>query len=281
MNNKVFEATIGTDIATTDANLNINEIYQQTRIDSLARQVCAISPISGPTGGLFVIKRNPGGDFFLTRNEVEVIQTTPIKTGITQETIQNIQSMYGMEANNIIGRLLRGSANMDENAKFLNFLDLKSFLLSPLTVSSTANVETIAFEILGKITPEVLLMNTDGFISFESWVILPYKFAAAFAALNQYIGSNELDENELFAAKIGLTKFFINPNALSNKVYFGLYSEDPSKASVVFSPYTDDVIIAQDYDTGNTVYNIFNRYAITENPLTFGSQSLVKSFVIF
>ena len=52
-------------IAQCDQNLSIDNIFQQTNIQSLARQVCSTIQLLGPSGALYNIIKNPNDYRFL------------------------------------------------------------------------------------------------------------------------------------------------------------------------------------------------------------------------
>lgn len=82
-------------------------------------------------------------------------------------------------------------------------------------------------------------------------------------------------------AKVGRTKFFLNPDPTSSVCYVGLCDQrDPSKSSAVFSPYVSEVVQTTDYDTGEDSYHIFNRFAITASPLHVTDNEMLYKFTV-
>lgn len=282
--NKIVEDTTGPNaenIATTDENLSVDGMYQQAALPSLGRQIFAVQPMHGPTAAIFNVKKNDAGDGFkLLRNNVEVYPSTPIKTNITQETIEDIKAQYGEDASKIIGILLRGLSNDDENAKTIAFLDAESVAGGDLTLSDSGHAETTMFEVTKKVHELVLKMNSKNLRTYEAFCVIPYSVGAAIAALSSYVGGSEGDKDErgLFLAQIGQTKFYMNPVATSNTMYVGLKdSRNDSKSSATFSPYVSQITEARNADSGELSYFIFNRYAITASPLhETGNEMLFK-----
>lgn len=267
----------------TDENLSVDAMYQQQTLPSLGRQIFSVVPMNGPTAALFNIRKKAGTtDFELVRNEVQVFSSSPISTGLSQEVVQDIRAQYGKEANVIIGTLLRGLANEQENTRTLEFLNANSLATPNLNLSDSLSAETNAFEISQRVHELVLKANSLNQRTYESFCVLPYTPAAAFAALNQYVGGMDKDERGLFIAEVGNTKYFMNPDATSTTAYVGLKdANNPSKSSAVFSPYASTVVESQNADTGAQVYNIFNRFAITASPLhEAGNEMLFKFDII-
>lgn len=268
-------------IETTDENLSINQMYQETKLPSLGKQIFSVLPLHGPTGALFNIKKQADNSIEIVRNEVEVYNSNSINTGITDEAIQDILSQFGKNGKKIIGRLLRGLSNEDENTKTLAFLDAKCKDVTDLTLSSPQNAESNYFEITQKIHELVLQINSLNTRSFEAFAVIPYTYLAGIVGLKSYIQAKEGDEQGIYVGKIGLTKFYMNPNAASTKAYVGIMDEqDPTKSSAVFSPYTSDITEGRDPDTGQATYFIFNRYAITASPLHVTDNEMLYMFDI-
>lgn len=280
--NPLVENTTGAEapeIASTDSNLSVDDMFQQTSLQSLGRLIFSVVPTRGPTSGIFNIRKKPGtNNFELLRKNVEVYPSESIKTGLTNEVIQDIKSQYGSNANQVIGTLLRGLANEQENVKTMAFLNAECKAESDLNLTNSLNAEMNTFEIGQKVHELILKANTQNNRTFDSFCVLPYTFAAGFAALNVYVGGMDRDESGLFISEIGNTKFYMNPDPTSTTAYVGLKDAvNPSRSSAIFSPYVENVIEAIDPDTGNPVYFIYNRFAIASSPLhVTGNEMLFK-----
>lgn len=280
LKNQVVEATDVADVSgaqssgfplATDENLSVDTMYQQAALPSLGRQIFSVVPMNGPTAALFNIKKKAGvsTDFELLRNEVVVLASNPISTGISQEVVQDIRGQFGKEANVIIGTLLRGLANGQENDATLAFLD-NNAVAGGAAITISGNAEENVFNITQRVQELVLRANSEAMRTYEAFCVLPYTAGAAIAALSAYVGGaeGEKDERGLFIGQYGQTKYFMNPDATSSKAYVGLKdTTNPSKSSAVFSPYVSTIQEAQDPNTGALKYFIYNRFAITASPL--------------
>lgn len=223
MENKELETTVvenlttpaDPNIATTDENLTIDTMFQQSALPSLAKQIFSSIPVHGPTGAIFNLRKKVGtNDIELVRGDVTVISpSVSIPTGITQEAIDDMRSIFGKEANNIIGKLLRGIANDDENEKTIAFLEANSAVAADLTLSNSLNAEVNLFEITQKVHELVLKINSRNTRSYESWAVIPFTPLGGIMGLSQYAGAADKDERGLFIAKIGQTKFYMNPDS--------------------------------------------------------------------
>jgi len=295
---KILENTQGSadvNVATTDENLTVEQMFQQVKLPSLGREIFSVQPMHGPTAALFNVRHRisqPGNlvtpananDFQLIRSEVACFPSVAISTGVTQEMIQDLLSQYGSEANRIVGTLLRSLANDAENVDTLAFLAANSLVGPSLTLSpaTRANAELTLFEVTKRVQELVLKINSTGLKTFEAFAVLPAQELAGVMSLANYAQGEVQESNtSLFVAKIGKTKFYLNPDPLSTTAYVGLL--DPfnmSKSSAVFSPYEETVVNGTDPVTGAEHYHIYNRYAITASPLHIPGEEMLHQFNI-
>lgn len=281
--NPVLENTSGAaDVATTDNNLTVGEMFQQSSLPSLGRAIFEVIPTTGPTAALFNLRKKVGtNNFELVRKNVDVFPSEAIPTGLTQEVVQDIKAQYGVQANEVIGKLLRGLANDQENTRTLAFLNSECKLEEELDLTNSQNAELVTFEIGQKVHELILKANTKSLRTFDSWCVLPYTVAASFAALNNYVGGMSKDEQGLFISQIGNTVFYMNPDATSTTVYVGLRDfNDPNKSCAVFAPYMETIAEAIHPDTGNLSYFIYNRYAIGSSPLHVTDNEMMFKFEV-
>jgi hypothetical protein len=283
--NPLVEDTTGAEapnVASTDQNLSVDQLFQQTGLHSLGRSIFSVVPVSGPTAGLFNLRKKAGTtNFELVRANVEVYPSDSIATGLTQEVVQDIRNQYGKSADTIIGTLLRSLANEQENTRTLEFLEANCKAEADLDLTNSLNAELVTFEVGQRVHELILRANDVSSRTFDSFCVLPYQAAAAFAALNNYVGGMDKDVEGLFISEIGNTRFYMNPDVTSTTAYVGLRDRrNMSKSSAVFSPYAETVVEAQDPNTGNMQYFIFNRFAITASPLHVTNNEMLFKFDI-
>lgn len=267
-------------IAQTDQNLSIDNIFQQTNIQSLARQICSSASLIGPTGAIFnIIKTN--GDFKLVRAEVSVFPSEMKNTGVTREAVQDLKSQFGKDADNIIGTLFRGISNEEENTKLLTLLNTISKDYGDLQLSGSTNAELNLFEVTQRVHEIILKMNQKNQRTFDAFAVIPAVALGGIMGLSQYAGAIKKDERGLFITQIGSTKFYLNPDITDIYAYVGLKDSDNlSKSSLVFSPYQNQVIDLPNSDTGDIAYFLVNRFAITASPLHVLNDEMLYKFKI-
>lgn len=277
---KLNEDQWAPNIACTDENLNINGIYQQLKLPSLGRSIFEVIDVHGPTAALFNITGNNKGGISVLRSEVEVFDSKPVRTGITQETIQDMKSQFGENAENRIATLLKGFANDDENKKTIAFLKANAVPTSNVSITDPLSPDYTWREISWKVQQCVLEMNSKHMRTYGAFVVLPYKYASAIMAVFADLrNSDYANVSNLFIGRSGLTDWFVNPDADDETVYVGLRDvNETGRGCAVFSPYQNMITDAIDPETGSKAYFIWNRYALTISPLHSTSEPMLMSF---
>ena len=248
-------------IAPTDEKLNLQDVYAQLDIPSLGQEIFKVYNQNGPMAGIFALN-TIGDKFKLLRKNSEVYDSDPINTGISKEAIQDIEAQFGLDAKKVIAHLLRSLANAQENAKTSEFLNANAQIKTPLNLSDTSNARIVVEEISQRVSEAVIEMNSNGFITYQAAVVVPMKYAASFMARSR----EDISANKSFyVGKTGLIKYYTDPDTTNTDTVF-VVLKDEDRSGAFFSEYTDDIITAVDYDTGDENLFIFNRFAITANP---------------
>ena len=266
-------------IETTDQNLSVDLMFQQSGIQSLATQICSVVEMIGPTAALFnIVKKDNENSFKILRKEVQCFPSRIIKTGLTREVVQDSFSQFGKETEVIIGNLLRGISNKYENDKLFELLDNECVEYDSITFSQLNNAEMNFFEITQKVHELILKMNIKNQRTYNAFAVIPYIVLAGIMGIKNLTKNNEIEENGLFITEIGKTKYFINPYVDNTNIYVGLKDEnDLTKSSLVFGKYQNSISDATDPETGEIHYYLANRFSITSSPLHLpGDEMLYK-----
>ena len=285
LENKILLEDLATDgdlnIAQTDQNLSIDNIFQQTNIQSLARQVCSTAILSGPSGAIFNIVKKNSTDFKLVRKEVSCFPSEIVKTSVTREAVQDLKSQFGKDAETIVGTMFRGISNELENEKLFEVLGTECKDYGDLQLSDSMNAELNLFETTQRVHEIVLKMNQKYQRTFDAFAIIPATALGGIMGLSQYAGAIKKEERGLFITQIGSTKFYLNPNVADLNAYVGLKDDDNiSKSSLVFSPYQNQILDAVDPDSGDIHYFLVNRFAIASSPLHELNNEMLYKFKV-
>ena len=278
------ENVFAPNIETTDENLSLPEIYMKMRFPSVGKEIFTNAPVHGPTGAIFAIRGKASKDGYeLLRSDVEVFpDMLEKKVEISKEVVEDLQSMFGLDGLKLLAAYLAGFAKEEENDKTLTFLETNCESRPNLTLSEPQNPETTWKEISYKAHQLVLEANMTGKMTYNAFVLLPYKYAASimsdFADLHN---SREANIDEAFVGNSGNLKFFINPNPEADTVYVGLtHPFDTGKSCAVFSEYFNEIREALDPKSGRIKYFIYSKFALTKNPLHTANTPLMFKFKI-
>lgn len=268
----ITESTINgaaIDIQTTDELLNKGSVSTYLGMYSLQADLFPTLPLFGPGGQFLNVRRKDEAnnkEFELIRKEVTPFESTPEKTGITREAIEDLIQMHGKQnASKVLNALFEGIVNDEVNATVLNFVDDNSFKVDDIHIS---NSELYVQKIMRKVARIINKANEGIYRGRKQYCLLPYRFQSQFEVSGLF-GKGELedfDSNIIVETK--KIRFVHNPDPDQEMVYVGLYNEnEPNRSQAQFSPYKSDIRQAVSYETGQTNYHIFNRYALTMNPI--------------
>ena len=252
--------------------------------NKIAKEIFTNAPVHGPTGAIFAIRGKASKDGYeLLRSEVEVFpDMLEKKVEISKEVVEDLQSMFGLDGLKLLAAYLAGFAKEEENEKTLAFLEANCETRPNLTLSEPQNPETTWKEISYKAHQLILEANMTGKMTYNAFVLLPYKYAASimsdFADLHN---SREANIDEAFVGNSGNLKFFINPNPEADTAYVGLtHPFDTGKSCATFSEYFNEIREALDPKSGRIKYFIYSKFALTKNPLHTANTPLMFKFKI-
>ena len=202
-------------------------------------------------------------------------------TELTVEAIHDLEAMYGENtARTYIAKMLRGLCNHYENEKTLEFLENNAIETPSISISDSANAETMMFEITQRVQELALKMNSKRKRTFNAYAVIPYKYVASIMTTFAYnTAKNTSNTESLLVADFGLMKYYLNPDYDSDTAYVGLRSaEDPFCSSAFFGDYGSQLQTIKDPDTANDVIVVYNRFGLTMNPIHSENNPLLCKF---
>ena len=271
----INESTTSSDIATFASQ--VGEMISQKFKTSLAYEVCEVQPLKTPVGSIFILtKENQTGNkwkFVVEKTPVEAVSRTA-NTGFTNETWQDINAMFGADANDACANILAKVSASVETSDLMDLISDNAVDMGALTAESYEHVFTKIGEAISKI-------NQKTFRTMEAFAIVPTKLAGNLIIDPNYFVSDSLNTSSMFLQyKFGKTKVYINPDTTDTNIYVGVNGVEPGTSSIVFSPYQYTVSPAVDPDTGvNNIFS-FNRYALTVNPLHKSGDEMLYKFAV-
>lgn len=261
---KILENTVdgaAPNIATTDENLTVEDIYGQLDVPSIGKQIFHNYTQEGPTAAIFTLNRKSNSHLEILRTEAICYDSDPINTGITKETISDIETQFGLDARRIVAKMLKGLANEQENEKTKEFLEANAVSSGTLTLTNGENSKVIVEEIAQAVAEAINEINASRLITYKASAVLPAKYASSFSIRNKDFF--ELDG--YLAGRQAHVNYYVDPDVTNtDTIYVTLHDAD--KSGGFFSSYTNDIFFVVDPVTGAENAFIYNRFAITASP---------------
>jgi len=305
--NKINESDSG-DVLTYPQILN--DLIIEKYYSSLLWQICDVFPLKSTLGRIYVSKRKfdtseTNSDFEIIKKDIQP-SLYKYNTSFTKEVLQDIKSMYGKNARDLVSKNIRGISDFYENRHFIEFVDNNATLKEDLVVGE--HQDDISY-ITRRIGASVLEMNHYSYKTHKGWCILPWDYASIF--FEYWRDLMMTDEKKslyhyLYIGTFSNVDYYLNPKGKendfndefnddfnddytienqvnNNTVYVGLKSpKEPGYGSLLFSPYQYDLVDVIDPDTGDTHIHIFNRYGLELSPfhIPMERKSMIHKFKI-
>jgi len=255
----------------------IGKMIEEKYKTSLAYEICDVQPLTTSTGSIFTFKKvlvsGTKYKFTVTKTPVETV-SKPVNTGFTTEAWEDMKAQYGKDANDVCASIFGSISGSNETTDLMTLVKANALALP--SGASTDNDEV--FERIGE---AIVKINQKTFHSMDAWVIAPASIAGYMLLNPNHFLSDSLDTiSTHLVYKFGRTKIFINPDSTDLNCYVGVNAKDPGHSSVIFSPYQYISSTAVDVDTGNTNVFLFNRYALTVNPLHVAGNEMLYKFAV-
>ena len=270
-------------VADADQNLSLEDMFIQLKLPSLPRQIFSEVDITGATGGTFAIRqKNNTNDFEVVRRNFNLEPSEPIHTGLTVEVMQDIEAMFGRNGKAIACDMLRSLANDNENKKCLDFLKANAVDNGEIEYTYGKDSEKRYFQLAQKVHECVLEANSKNIRTFSSWCVLPAIDAASISSVTEYVGGVDMTaHHSLYLCKIGLVKYYLNPDINDTNVYVGLKDDRlPGRSSAYFGNFKSDILKVVNQDSGQHEYYIYNRFGMSLSPLHESDNPMLFKFKI-
>lgn len=286
-------------ISTVDNNLSIPQLFKTLERPSLARSILKVHELNGPVGVMFAVDRkitkdadgnitDIGLSIKSTKTKVEDQMSVKVSS-VSLEVLEDVDKMFKEDGRLLIARLLNGVAIDYENQKLQEWLDKESVSVDPLVLDTPDNSTENCREITQYVQELVLFSNLKRKTSFNAFCVLPYKACASILADPLVLGHNNMEKykpaaSDYFIGKSVKTEFYLNPNADIEYAYVGIMSnsakDNENEGCGSFNPYTNELIETQATVSTMRNYFIYNRFAITTNPLHSRETPMLFKFKI-
>ena len=271
----INESTTSADIATFASQ--IGALIKKKYKTSLAYELCDVQPLNTPVGKVFILDKELQDEvtnkwkFTVKQTTVEAATKTA-NTGFTNEAWQDLNAMFGEDANDTCANVLAKVSASSETTDLLALLNDNAVSLGNIAASSYEDIHTYVGTAISKI-------NQKTFRTMEAFALVPAKMAGQYIIDPNYFVTDSLETTSQYLQyKFAKTKIYVNPDTEDMNIYVGVNGREPGTSSVIFSPYQYTVSPAIDPDTGINYLYVFNRYGITMNPLHTEDDPMLYKF---
>ena len=260
----------------------ISTLIEEKYNDSLAYNICEVDPIQTSLGQSFASVRKDN-KFIVLKKDIHVKLYT-VNTGYTLEVWDDMNRMFGKNASKTSGKLLSGFSSNDENFTLITLINAQALIKPPLLIDK-GDSGWIIDQIAHRVAESVIEMNRHSFKTLESFCILSGTWAASF--LSELDTKKDGLKNSLFVGRHGSTDYYVNPfpntasefnndydysfeiedSSVPDYCYVGLKSDVKGESSLIFTPYTYEMNIVVDPDTGDNTVFVYNRFGLDSTPL--------------
>lgn len=270
----IVEATESSDIVNVEKlEAELNKIAKR---DSIVQRVADVQKISGPTGRLNGIIRDPVTDSLIVTTELVDVTSRKIKTEFTQEAMKDLESLYGEDMYNVLAHYLNDELSYELDKDFLSMINDAAKVEKEVVFSGAiydtqmGEARAKLFVKLAKVRANLAKsskkpMNNFAVVSTGTAALL---LGSELVAIAVDEGVSRVSYLGTFAG-IDIYLDSVYDSALhNNKDYctIGVKGNGRSSGSVILAPYNKSFLTATDSASGELRYFLLDRTAMITNP---------------
>jgi hypothetical protein len=305
---KINESTDSGDILSYPNILR--DLIIEKYYSSLLWEICDVFPLQSTLGRLYVSKRKfttteDSTDFEIIKKDI-MPELHTYNTSFTPEVLQDIKSMYGKNAKDLVTRNIRGVSDFYENRHLIEFIEQNAIEKPELILGEPQ--DDVSF-IMRRVGSAILEMNHYSYKTHKGWCILPWQYASIFFEYwRDLMMTDEKKKvnNHLYIGTFSNVDYYLDPRGketevngefddsynddytigdltTENTIYVGLKApEEPGYGSIIFSPYQYEIKDVIDPDTGEHYVHVFSRYGLAMSPfnLPMERKNMIHKFKI-
>ena len=264
--------------------INENEIINQEKLigaidkilikKSIAKRVSDVQQLKSPVGIITGAQWDKAtGKLTIAKEDVKA-ETIKIRTEFTIEALQDLQSIYGEGFYDVLAHYISDEMVYKIDEEFLTMVKDRASTKDTLTFNG-ADFNNALWSVGQSISITVNKGLADLPISDNrsqfGWAIVSSNVASLLAGtLNDNGDEGNGEDNPSYLGRIGGVDYYIDYTHQNNgldSVTFGIKGNGFSKGSTIYSPYTKQWIDTIDAETGESVFFLLDRTAMSINPL--------------
>ena len=242
---------------------------------SIAKRVSDVQVLKGPVGIITGAQWDKvTGKLTIAKADIEA-ETRKIRTEFTIEALQDLQGIYKESFYDLLAHYLVDEMAYQIDSDFLTMVKDRAETKDTLVFTEAEHAKwlsSVAQSISVAINKGLADLPISDNRSPMGWAVVSSNVASILGGtLNDTNAIDNLDDDApSYLGKIGGVDYYIDythANDGLDSVVFGIKGNGFSKGSTIFSPYTKTWIDTVSSDTGEPIFFLMDRTAMSINPL--------------
>lgn len=250
----------------------VDGLTRKMEYGNLSAMVSDVRKLNRPGGKIQGIYRDKALDKLVIKETLVDVASTKVKTEFTEETIQDLYSIYGENVYEVLADFLAAEVNEELNIDLFTFLDTHASVGTTLTFTNGTMKATgdVIYNIKTKLSIELVRLAKANKRPIRGFAIVSAGIATAMMVDGYATLADRENESasNLYIGTLGAIDYYMNPfhTDLIDVAYVGLKGTGFSGGSLYYLPYNNTILNAVDADTGAKNLFILNRSKIALNP---------------
>lgn len=216
--------------------------------------------------------------FELKFNDIEV-KSRKLKSIFSSESIEDLRKMYGIDvANEMIVKEFAAEIIQEIDMEIIDYLRKIATPSSDLVLANSyginGDIMAVGNDIYANIYKNAMKISKDTKRKQNFFVLADSNTMALLMTNPLHISPESDKKNSYYMGKLGTQySLYLDPFSTEQYVVVG-YTDDKNgtgDSGLIYAPYTNTIIEAQDQDKGNNIFFNFVRYGYTNHPQDTGT----------
>lgn len=225
-------------------------------------------------------------DYEITAHTIQT-NTRKIKSRFSQEAIQDMKTMFKADINQVLTKEFASEIIQEIDMEVINYMRQLATPMSDIVLSNSYGTQNDLSAIASDIYANIYLASQDILRENkrkQQFFVLSSVNVASLLMINPLHVKPEIDiDNSYYVGKLGnIFNMYVDPYSTDEYVlvgYMNAKGEDLGDASIIFAPYTNEIIKAIEPDSGKEVYFNILRYGYTNHPQDVGEGNADSKFL--
>lgn len=266
---KLITETNATDII--DQEVLAGKLERLVRRDSIAIGVSDIQEMTGPSIKITAIDRDKVNDKLIVKTKLIEAVSKTIKSEFTPETLQDLKSIYGEDIYDILAEYFATELTQDIDDEFVTFIKANATAAASITFNPAdfKDYREVVNGIIIKINQERVALAQGAKRPLNGYAIVSSGIAIAMISNSMFSGHIDTEDTYIsYLGNIAGLDIYLDNTYVGvvDYVVLGLKGNGRSRASTVFTTYTNTLLKSTDEASGELRYHLLNRSNYSLNP---------------